>query len=76
MKKYIFLFFTVIVFVNVHTSLGQNSRIHTSNTIGWYNYFGTFKVSQNFGVHTEYQWRRNQIITGLATKSFKSWCIL
>ena len=63
MKKYIFLFFTVFVFVNVHTSLGQNSRIHTSNTIGWYNYFGTFKVSQNFGVHTEYQWRRNQIIT-------------
>lgn len=63
MKKHIFLFFTVFVFVNAHISLGQNSRLNTSNTIDWYNYFGTFKVSQEFGVHTEYQSRRNQIIT-------------
>ncbi|MCC6181167.1 MAG: DUF2490 domain-containing protein [Bacteroidia bacterium] len=44
-------------------ALGQNNRINTNNNIGWYNYFGTFKVSDKIGVHTEYQWRRNNFIT-------------
>ena len=41
----------------------QNTRLNNSNTIGWYNYFGTLKVSQKFGIHTEYQFRRTEIIT-------------
>ena len=41
----------------------QNTRLNNSNTIGWFNYFGTFKVSQKFGIHTEYQFRRTEIIT-------------
>ncbi len=41
----------------------QNTRLSNYNTIGWYNYFGTFKVSQKFGIHTEYQFRRTEIIT-------------
>ena len=43
--------------------LGQNNRLNTSNTIGWYNYFGTFKLSNKLGLHTEYQWRRTDVIT-------------
>ena len=43
--------------------LGQNNRLNTNNNIGWYNYFGTFKVSDKVGIHTEYQWRRNNFIT-------------
>ena len=43
--------------------LGQNNRLNTSNTIGWYNYFGTFKLSSKLGLHTEYQWRRTDVIT-------------
>ena len=43
--------------------LGQNNRINTNNNIGWYNYFGTIKVSNKFGIHTEYQWRRNNFIS-------------
>ena len=43
--------------------LGQNTRLNTSNTIGWYNYFGTFKLSSKLGLHTEYQWRRTDLIT-------------
>ncbi|QOG02333.1 DUF2490 domain-containing protein [Flavobacterium sp. MDT1-60] len=43
--------------------IGQNNRINTNNSIGWYNFFGTFKISEKFGIHTEYQWRRNEIIT-------------
>jgi hypothetical protein len=44
-------------------AFGQNNRLHTSNTIGWYNYFGTFKVTKKIGIHTEYQCRRNNILT-------------
>jgi hypothetical protein len=41
---------------------GQNNRINTHQTIGWYNYFGTFRLSDKVGVHTEYQWRRNELV--------------
>jgi hypothetical protein len=41
----------------------QNTRITTYNRIGWYNYFGTFRFSEKFSLHTEYQWRRNNFIT-------------
>jgi opacity protein-like surface antigen len=44
-------------------AIGQNNRLNTNNNIGWYNYFGTFKVTEKFGIHTEYQWRRNNYIT-------------
>jgi len=45
------------------TVKGQNNRINTQENIGWYNYFGTFKLSEKFGLHTEYQWRRDNFIT-------------
>ncbi|SHE97907.1 Protein of unknown function [Flavobacterium fontis] len=42
--------------------LAQNNRLNTGETIGWYNYFGTFKVSTKWGVHSEYQFRRAEVI--------------
>jgi hypothetical protein len=56
----IFLFFVLVNSLHLY---GQNNRITTNNSIGWYNYFGTFKVSKKLGIHTEYQWRRNNFIT-------------
>ena len=54
----------VIVSLSIFSiAFGQNNRLNTENTIGWYNYFGSFKLSEKFGIHTEYQWRRDQIIT-------------
>lgn len=41
----------------------QNNRINTHEQIGWYNFFGAFKLSEKFALHTEYQWRRDNIIT-------------
>jgi len=52
-----------ILFISCQFSLAQNNRLTTSNTIGWYNYFGTFKLSEKTGIHTEYQWRRNDLIS-------------
>lgn len=48
---------------SLQSGISQNSRINTHNDIGWYNFFGTFKISEKFGIHTEYQWRRNELIT-------------
>lgn len=41
----------------------QNTRINDYNTIGWLAYTGTIKVSSKWGVHTEYQWRRENLVT-------------
>ena len=62
MKLRIFFFFTAYFLIGVQ-GFGQSNRLNTSNSIGWYNYFGTFKVSEKFGIHTEYQWRRNNTVT-------------
>ncbi|MFB9080607.1 DUF2490 domain-containing protein [Flavobacterium procerum] len=59
-KKILAFIFSVGVLQAV---IGQNNRINTNNSIGWYNFFGTFKISEKFGIHTEYQWRRNEMIT-------------
>ena len=40
----------------------QNSRITDRNTIGWYGYTGTFKLNKSWGIHTEYQWRRDNLL--------------
>jgi hypothetical protein len=48
---------------SVKETNAQNNRLNTSNSIGWYSYFGTYKLSSKFGIHTDYQWRRNNIIT-------------
>jgi len=55
----VFLFISFFILNNLHA---QNTRVSNYNSIGWYNYFGTFKVSEKFGIHTEYQFRRNEII--------------
>jgi hypothetical protein len=55
--------FLVVLLINFQVSLAQNNRLETTNKIGWYSYSGTFKVSDKVGIHTEYQWRRNELIT-------------
>jgi hypothetical protein len=42
--------------------LSQNNRLNTYETIGWYNVFGTFGISNKLSVHTEYQFRRDDVI--------------
>ena len=61
-KKIAFYIIVLLSFISSSIN-AQNTRLNNSNTIGWYNYFGTLKVSQKFGIHTEYQFRRTEIIT-------------
>lgn len=58
-----FKLFLVLLLINYQVSFAQNNRLETTNKIGWYSYTGTFKVSEKVGIHTEYQWRRNNLIT-------------
>ncbi len=60
--KHKFLLLIILFSINL-ASFAQNTRLNHYNTIGWYNYFGTFKLSNKLGVHTEYQWRRDNLIT-------------
>lgn len=54
--------FIYLLFLGIY-SYAQNNRLSNHNQIGWYNYFGTFKLSDKLGLHTEYQWRRDNFIT-------------
>ena len=48
----------------MHTkTLAQNTRISNYNNIGWFDYFGTVKLNKKWSLHTEYQWRRNHLVT-------------
>jgi hypothetical protein len=61
MKLKMFLFLCCVLANFVLNA--QNTRINDQNTIGWYIYFGTFKLDKKIGLHTEYQTRRTDLIT-------------
>jgi len=63
MKLKFTLLFTAFLLSSTSTTFGQNNRLSTNNNIGWYSYVGTFKVAEKFGIHAEYVWRRDKIIT-------------
>ena len=63
MKKNLNLITAVLILVLGTNSFAQNTRIQDGNKIGWYNYFGTFKLNSKFGIHTEYQLRRTNYIS-------------
>lgn len=57
-----FVFITIsILFTSL--SSAQNNRSKENNSIGWYTYNGTLKINEKFGIHTEYQWRRENTIS-------------
>lgn len=55
----ILLLFATFLITDAHA---QNNRISTQESIGWYSLFTTFKLTPQFGLHSEYQWRRADII--------------
>lgn len=57
----IFLKFLILFGFIAKGSCQNNTRINESNNIGWYNFNSTFKLNSKFGIHTEYQWRRNDL---------------
>lgn len=54
-----YLFFFLLISAG---SFGQQYRIIDRNAIGWYVYNGDHKLSKRWELHTEYQWRRVELI--------------
>lgn len=54
---------SIILCVCINDVVAQNNRIITRDNIGWYNFFGTVQLKNKWGIHTEYQWRRDNVIT-------------
>lgn len=63
MKRFVFLYVLLAGCLPGTYIHAQNTRISNHNTIGWYNYFGTFTLNKKISIHTEYQWRRAQLVT-------------
>lgn len=63
LKNNFFLYSLLVTLFSHSVGNAQNTRINDHNTIGWYSYNGTFKINKKWGIHTEYQWRRENIIT-------------
>lgn len=63
MKRYFLYSILLIGVLFINKTFSQNTRITDNNTIGWFNYFGTFKLNNKIGIHTEYQLRRDNFIT-------------
>ncbi|WP_300979251.1 DUF2490 domain-containing protein [Flavobacterium sp.] len=61
MKRH--FFYAVFLLFVFNTAYSQNTRISNHNSIGWYNFFGTFKMNKKWSIHTEYQWRRENTVT-------------
>lgn len=63
----------ILVFLSAaYSSIAQNNRINTRENIGWYNYFGTSNLTKNIGLHTEYQWRRENYISNWQQSLFRT----
>jgi hypothetical protein len=65
MKQYFrLLSLTVLGFLLISVkSFGQNNRETEFNNIGWYAFFGNFKLDDKWSIHGEFQWRRTDWIT-------------
>lgn len=58
MKKYLSLLFVCFLFLA--TPSFAQKQISTQ-AHGWFMYFGNHRLTDRWGIHTEYQWRRNDV---------------
>lgn len=55
------LFLVAIVASSLHVQ-AQNTRIKDRNHIGWWTGSATFQLKGKWGIHSEYQWRRENFV--------------
>lgn len=56
--------FLVLLFCIAGTSDSHaQNRMKEKNSIGWYAFNTTLKLTEQIGIHTEYQWRREEYIS-------------
>ncbi|MBC3542035.1 DUF2490 domain-containing protein [Rufibacter sediminis] len=62
MRK-IFQVYLLLFAASVTESFAQDKRRHDTNYNGWFMYFGTHKLTDKWGLHTEFQLRRYHVIS-------------
>ena len=62
MKNYKSLIMFLIFATVCVNSFSQQQRLKDNNTIGWFMYTGAFKIKPKLTIHTEYQWRRADVV--------------
>ena len=70
MRKRIFV--VLLLFACKSLSFSQEQRLVDPNSIGWFAFIGTFKLTPNLAIHTEYQGRRVQGITQAQQNLFRT----
>jgi hypothetical protein len=55
-------FVLIVVLIYAGPSYSQGQRLADHNSIGWFAYTGTFKIKPKISIHTEYQWRRVNVL--------------
>ncbi|MFN5134780.1 MAG: DUF2490 domain-containing protein, partial [Chitinophagaceae bacterium] len=53
---------SLLCIFSFQSSAAQNIRINDYNTIGWFTNQGNWKLNNKWSVHTEYQWRREDVV--------------
>lgn len=54
------IIFCYVLFASfITTAQTKNTATHYN---GWFMYFGNHRLTEKVGIHTEYQWRRNEIV--------------
>jgi hypothetical protein len=56
------LLFLAAILLFSSAATAQNTRIKDPNQVGWWAGFATFKLNSKWGIHTEYQWRREDYV--------------
>jgi hypothetical protein len=57
------VFWIVLLTFSFTALKAQSGRMNTHTAIGWYNYFGNYRLSDKLSLHAEYQWRRTPLLT-------------
>lgn len=53
----------LVVLLLIGSAACSQNREYATAYNGWYMYFGNHKVAKKLALHTEYQWRRSDIVT-------------
>lgn len=58
-----YLYFIALISLFTISTYAQNTRISDKNNIGWLAYNGTIRLNKYWGLHTELQLRRDELIS-------------
>lgn len=56
------IFISILLSLIGYYSFTQEARLKDNNTITWFAYTGNIKISPKVAIHTEYQWRRTEVL--------------